>query len=116
MLVVVLVGLCFSVGEGLRLLPLPFTPSGHDVNADSSPGVSSLDAAGQHRLKSGSLGLPPQAQKNLQHKQTHCAPPSGCVLPLPLYAQRPLGEERRAGRALNASVPGPSGRAPPRAA
>lgn len=116
LLVVVLAGLCFSVGEGLRLLPLPCAPSGHDVSAGSSPGVSSLAAAGQYRLKPGSLGLPPQAQKNLQHKQTHCATSSGCALPPPLYAYRRPGEEWRAGRALSASVPGPAGRAPPRAA
>ena len=116
MLVVVLAGLCFSVGEGLRLLPLPYTPSGQAVNVDSSPCVSSLDAAGQYRLKTGSMGLPPQAQKNLQHKQTHCAPPSGCVLPPPLYAHRRSGEEWRAGSVINASVPRPAGRAPPRAA
>lgn len=115
-LVVVLAGLCFSVGEGLRLLPLPYAPSGHDVSADSSPDVSSLGAAGQYRLKPGSLGLPPQAQKNHQHKQTHCAPSSGCVLPLPLDAHRRPGEEWRAGRALSSSIPKPAGRAPPRAA
>ena len=115
-LIVVLAGLCFSVGEGLRLLPLPYTSSGHGLSADSPPGVSSLDVAGQYRLKPGSLGLPPQAQKNLQHKQAHYAPLSGCVLPPPLCALRRPGEEWRAGRALIASVPGPAGRAPPRAA
>jgi len=116
MLTVVLAGLCFSMGEGLRLLPLPLAPPGPSAGADSSPGVSRLEAAGQHRLKPGSMGMPPKAQKNDQHRQTHCAPPSGCLPPPPHRAPRRPGEEWRAGRDLSASVPGRAGRAPPRAA
>lgn len=116
MLFVVLAGLCFSMGEGLRLLPLPLAPPGPGAGTNSSPGVSSLEAAGRQRLKPGSLGLPPQAQKNDRHRQTHCAPPPGRVALLPHRVSLRHGEEWRAGGELSASAPGPSGRAPPRAA
>ena len=112
----VLAALCFSVGEGLRLLPLPYTPSGRDARDDSRPGLSGTDGARQSQFKPGSLGLPPQAQKNLQLKRTQHAPPSGCALPRPHHVLRHAGAQWRAGRDLTASVSGSAGRAPPRPA
>ena len=88
LVVVVLAGLCFSVGEGLRLLPLPYTPAGDGALADTRPLASGLVASQQNRFKPGSLGLPPQALKNQQHKQTLHAPPSGYALPPPPHAAR----------------------------
>jgi hypothetical protein len=112
----VLAALCFSVGEGLRLLPPPYAPPGPGGRADSRAEVSNTDRTRQNQFKPGSLGLPPQAQKNLQHKQTHCAPAAGCAPPPPHYAPPRSGAWRGARRDLSASVPGPAGRAPPLAA
>ncbi len=112
----VLAGLCFSVGEGLRLLPLPHAPSCTGGGGDSRPGMTSPGDLRQNQFKAGSMSLPPQAQKNLRHKQTWLAPASGCALPLPHDVLFLSGAEWRACRRLNASAPGPSGRAPPRAA
>ncbi len=112
----VLAALCFSVGEGLRLLPLPYATSPLREGTGSRPFASSPDTLRQCQFKPGSLGLPPLAQKNLQYKKTHCAPPSACALPPPPYVSRRYGAEWRMWRALAASVPGPAGRAPPFAA
>lgn len=112
----VLAALCFSVGEGLRLLPLPYAASPPSVGAGSCPVASSPGALGQCQFKPGSLGMPPLAQKDLQYKKTHCAPPSACALPPPPYVSRRYGAEWRTWRALTASVTGPAGRAPPPAA
>jgi hypothetical protein len=116
MLAVVLAGLCFSVGEGLRLLPLPHAPSNSDRGAEVRAGLSGPGALPQNQFKPGSMGLPPQPQKNLQYKQTHYAPPSGCLLPPPGHVARRQTARRSAGRDLTLSVPGPAGRAPPRTA
>jgi hypothetical protein len=112
----VLAALCFSVGEGLRLLPLPHILSSTSVSGEPGPDGLRPGSARQNQFKSGSMSLPPQAQKNLQYRQTHCAPPSGCALPPPRQALRRSGAQWRQGRDLTASVPGPSGRAPPPAA
>jgi hypothetical protein len=112
----VLAALCFSVGEGLRLLPLPYAPSGPCALADSRADVSNYERVRQNQFKPGSLGLPPRAQMNLQYKQTHCAPAPGCVLPPPHCAARRSGARWRAQHDLSASVRGPVGRAPPHAA
>lgn len=115
-LIGVVAALCFSVGEGLRLLPLPYTPSGPVKPGDSRAGASGYDAIMQSQLRPGSLGLPPRAQKDLRHKQTHYAPSSGCALPLPRHVLSRPCAQRRAGRALTASARVPAGRAPPRTA
>ena len=112
-LIGVVAALCFSVGEGLRLLPLPYTPCGPAGPADSRAGVSGHDAISQGQFRPGSLGLPPRAQKDLRHKQTHYAPSTGCALPLPHQVLSRPCARRRAGRALSASVRVPPGRAPP---
>ena len=112
----VLAALCFSVGEGLRLLPLPYAPSGPCALADYRADVLNSNRARQNLFKPGSLGLPPQAQKNLQYKQTHYAPASGCALTPPHSASYAVGAQWRARRDLSASVPGPAGRAPPHGA
>lgn len=109
----VLAALCFSVGEGLRLLPLPHAAPQLSEVAGSGPVASSPGTLGPCQFKPNSLGLPPLAQKNLQYKKAHCAPPSACALPPPPYVSRRHGAEWRAWRALAASVKGPSGRAPP---
>jgi hypothetical protein len=116
LLIGVLAALCFSVGDGLRLLPLPYTPSDGDALADSRPGLSSTDSAQQSQFRPGSLALPPQAQKTLKFKQTHHVPSSGCALPPPHNVLRRAGAQWRAGRDLNASVTESAGRAPPRTA
>lgn len=116
MLAVVLAGLCFSVGEGLRLLPLPHTPIASAVGAEARAGITSPGDHRQNQFRPGSMGLPPQAQKNLQYKQTHYAPPSGCFLPPPGHVARRQTARRSAGHDLALSVPGPAGRAPPRTA
>ena len=113
LLIGVVAALCFSVGEGLRLLPLPFSPPGHGARADSRLGVSSRAGARQNQFKPGSLGLPPQAQKNFQFKRAQYAPPSGCAIPPPHDIPRRPGTQWRATRDLTASAPGPAGRAPP---
>ena len=112
----VLAALCFSVGEGLRLLPLPHAASALGEGAGSRAVASSTGTLRQCQFKPGSLGLPPLAQKNLQYKRTHCAAPSVCAPPPPPQARSPHGARRHAWRDLAASVQGPAGRAPPHAA
>lgn len=112
----VLAGLCFSVGEGLRLLPLPYTPSCPGGVADSGKGMTIPADHRQNQFKAGSMSLPPQAQKNLQCRQTHYAPPSGCFLPPPGQVARRQSARWRVGPDLSMSVPGSAGRAPPRTA
>ena len=112
----VLFALCFSLGEGLRLLPLPFTPSGAGQGAHSRPGVSSRVVARQNQFTPGSLSLPPRAQKNHKYQQKHCAPPSGCALTPPDASHRHYRAEWRAGRGLSAPALRLAGRAPPRTA
>lgn len=116
MLAVVLAALCFSVGEGLRLLPLPHTPSTVAAGAEAGAAASGPGTLPQIQFKPGTLGLPPQAQKNPQYERTHWAPPAACSLSLPRHEIR-----RRSARwgvviDLAASVPRPAGRAPPRTA
>lgn len=109
----VLAALCFSVGEGLRLLPLPYPASPASEAAGPSPAASGPGALRQCQFKPGSLGLPPLAQKDLQYKKTHCAPPSGCALPSPPRVRRGRGAQWRMWGDLAAFVPGLAGRAPP---
>ena len=112
----VLFALCFSVGEGLRLLPLPYTPPGPGQGAHSRPGVSSRGAARQNQFMPGSLSLPPQAQKNLKYQQKRCAPTSGCALTPPDATRRHCRVEWRAGRGQAAPALRLAGRAPPHTA
>ena len=112
----VLFALCFSVGEGLRLLPLPSTPSGPGQGAHSRPCMSSRAAARQNQFMAGSLSLPPQTQKNLKYQQKHCAPPSGSALTPPDAIRRHYRVEWSAGRGLAEPALRLADRAPPRMA
>jgi hypothetical protein len=112
----VLVALCFSVGDGLRLLPLPYATPPTIEGAGSRPVASSPGPRRQCQFKPGSLGLPPLAQKNLQYKKAHCAPPSACAIPPPPQVPSRHGAQWRTWRDLAASVCGPAGRGPPPAA
>jgi len=108
--VCVVAALCFSVGEGLRLLPLPDGPT---ARADFRPGASDRVNAPQNQFKPGSLCMPPQAQKDPHYKRTHYASASGCTLPLPHHVPLHTGAQRRAGRDLTGTTHSPAGRAPP---
>ena len=112
----VLAALCFSLGEGLRLLPLPYAASALGEGTGSLRVASGPGTRRQSQFKPGALGLPPPGLKNLQHKKTDCAPPPVCALPPLLYASRRHGTRWRPRRDLAASVHGPAGRAPPPAA
>ena len=80
--VVVLVALCFSIGEGLRLTPFPVATltidetSDRQFSAQASPEVA--------LYKYGPLDIPPQNQKrNKRSIVDFVCPPSGIVRKLP---------------------------------
>lgn len=106
--------LCFSVGEGLRLLPIP---SSIIKLADLSSDQNTSVEAGAHswtKFLSGPVSLPVPAQKGAKRQQEPCA------IILSQYTKElsakffsPLHE----GESLSYHSPGdgspPSGRAPP---
>jgi len=109
----VLASLCFSVGEGLRLLPLPHLPSPPGQSADTHPRMTTQSAPSLNQFQAGSITQPPQAQKTLKRKQTHCAPTSHCGLPLPHSLHLLAGAQWRTGFYLAGSASRQAGRAPP---
>jgi hypothetical protein len=115
-LIGVLASLCFSVGEGLRLLPLPPPPLRPNECAHTRPHIKSPSAATLNQFQSGSLCQPTQAQKNLKRKQTQWAPTSSCNLPLPHNLLLLSGAEWRTGFYPPESASEQAGRAPPPAA
>jgi hypothetical protein len=116
LLIGVLASLCFSVGEGLRLLPLPPLSSSPNERVDTRAHMASPSAASLHQFQAGSITQPPQAQKNLKRKQAQCVPTSHCGLPLPHNLRILSGAEWRTGFYLPESASTQAGRAPPRTA
>jgi hypothetical protein len=116
LLIGVLASLCFSVGEGLRLLPLPQLPERPSELADASPRVTTPNAASLNQFQAGSITQPPQAQKNLKRKQAQWVPTSHCDLSLPNSLRLLSGAEWRTGSYLAESASRQAGRAPPRTA
>jgi hypothetical protein len=116
LLIGVLASLCFSVGEGLRLLPLPHLPSPPGERVDSRPRMTTPSASPLNQFQAGSITQPPQAQKTLKRKQTQWASTSPCDLPLPNGLRLLSGAQWRMGFYLTGSASGQAGRAPPRTA
>lgn len=116
LLIGVLASLCFSVGEGLRLLPLPHPPPRSSECADTRAHMTSPSASSLNQFQVGSLCQPPQAQKNLKRKQTQWAPASHCAAPLPNSLRLLSGAEWRTGCYLAESASRLTGRAPPHTA
>lgn len=116
LLIGVLASLCFSVGEGLRLLPLPQLPQRPGELVDASPRMTTPNASPLNQFQAGSISQPPQAQKNLKRKQGQSAPTSPCDLPLPNSLRLLSGAEWRTGFYLTGSTSRQAGRAPPRTA
>lgn len=112
----VLASLCFSVGEGLRLLPLPQLPQLPGESADASPRMTTPSASPLNQFQAGSITQPPQAQKTLKRKQTQWTPTSHFGLPLPNSLRLLSGAEWRTGFYLAESASRHAGRAPPRRA
>lgn len=79
---VVLVALCFSIGEGLRLTPFPVSTLAIDEAADRQ---FSAEASQKVALyKYGPLDVPPQNQKRTKrHIAEFVNAPSGIVRKLP---------------------------------
>ena len=79
---VVLVALCFSIGEGLRLTPFPVSTLTIEEDSDRQ---SSAKASQEVALyKYGPLDVPPQNQKrNKRHIVEFVCAPSGIVRKLP---------------------------------
>lgn len=113
LLIGVLASLCFSVGEGLRLLPLPQTSPRPDERVDERPRLTNQGVAQLPQFQTGSLTQPPQAQKNLKRKLAQCAPASPCGLPLPASLRLFSGAEWPRGFNPAASASMQAGRAPP---
>ena len=109
----VLASLCFSVGEGLRLLPLPQLSPRPSEGVETRPHITSPSAAPLNQFQAGSITQPPQAQKNLKRKQAQCAPNSHCGLPLPDSLRIFRGAEWHTGFYLTVAASMPAGRAPP---
>lgn len=116
LLIGVLASLCFSVGEGLRLLPLPPLPSRLSESVDAYPHVTTQSVSTLNQFQAGSISQPPQAQKNLKRKQAQWAPTSQCDLPLPHSLRLLSGAEWRTGFYLTEPASRQAGRAPPRTA
>jgi hypothetical protein len=116
LLIGVLASLCFSVGEGLRLLPLPHLSPQPEECVDTRPRMTSPSASALNQFQAGSISQPTQAQKNLKRKQAQWAPTSHCDLPLPNSLRLLSGAEWRTGFYLTESTSRQAGRAPPRTA
>jgi hypothetical protein len=116
LLIGVLASLCFSVGEGLRLLPLPHLPQRPGELVDASPRMTTPSASPLNQFQAGSITQPPQAQKTLKRKQTPWASISHCGLPLPNSLRLLSGAEWRTGFYRTESASRQAGRAPPRTA
>jgi hypothetical protein len=116
LLIGVLASLCFSVGEGLRLLPLPQLPQLPSELVDASPRMTTPSVSSLNQFQAGSITQPPQAQKTLKRKQTQWVPTSHCGLPLPNSLRLLSGAEWRTGFYLTVSASRHAGRAPPRTA
>lgn len=112
-LIGVLSSLCFSVGEGLRLLPLPHLPSPPGECVDASPHITTQSASPLIQFQAGSITQPPQAQKTLKRKQSQWALTSHCGLPLPNTLRLLSDAQWRTGFYLTESSSGQAGRAPP---
>ena len=116
LLIGVLASLCFSVGEGLRLLPLPQLSHRPSECVDTRTRMKSPSASSLTQFQAGSLAQPTQAQKNLKRKQAQWAPTSHFHLPLPNSLGFLSGAGWRTGFYLTESASTQAGRAPPRTA
>jgi hypothetical protein len=117
LLIGVLASLCFSVGEGLRLLPLPSLLSpGRSECVDASAGMVSPSAFPLIQYQAGSITQPPQAQTNLKRKQSPWTPTAHCELPLPNSLCLLSGAEWPTVSCFTGSASNQAGRAPPRTA
>ena len=91
---VVLVALCFSIGEGLRLTPFPVSTL--TINEATDRQFSAKASQEVALYKYGPLDVPPQNQKrNKRHSVEFVCAPSGIVRKLPTCAysscdQQPL--------------------------
>lgn len=116
LLIGVLASLCFSVGEGLRLLPLPSLSPSPSECVDTRAHMASPSASPLIQYQAGSITQPPQAQKNLKRKQAQWTPPAHCDLPVPNSLRLLSGEEWATVSYLTGSASSQAGRAPPRTA
>lgn len=116
LLIGVLASLCFSVGEGLRLLPLPHLPSRLSECVDARPQMTTQTASSLNQFQAGAITQPPQAQKNLKRKQAQWSPTSHSGLPLPNSLRLLSAAEWRTGFYLTGAASMRAGRAPPRTA
>jgi len=79
---VVLVALCFSIGEGLRLTPFPVSTLTIDEASDRQFSAKASQEVALYKY--GPLDVPPQNQKrNKRHIVEFVSPPSGIVRKLP---------------------------------
>ncbi len=71
-LVGVLAALCFSVGEGLRLLPIPVSPSiGAELSVYRGAAFTST-ASAPKQFTPGPITTPVPAQKRIERQRVHC--------------------------------------------
>jgi len=113
LLIGVLASLCFSVGEGLRLLPLPHLPLRADECVDTRPRMESPSFSTLNPFQAGSISQPPQAQKNFKRNQVEWVATSHYNLPFPCSLRFLSGAEWRTGVYLSESASSRTGRAPP---
>jgi len=78
LLIGVIAGLCFSVGEGLRLTPFPASALAEAAASDDRPKVAELREAWLH--EHGPLDKPSQYQKRGKRQTPDCeCPPSPSI-------------------------------------
>ena len=114
LLIGVLASLCFSVGEGLRLLPLPSLSPVPSERVDARAHMMSPGTPPLNQFQAGSITQPPQAQNNLKRKQSLCTPASHGDLPLSNSLRILSGAEWPIVTYLNEAASRQAGRAPPR--
>jgi len=114
LLVGVLASLCFSVGEGLRLLPLPLPSfSKVDVRQSQAKFIAPLDYS-LSKFTSGPLGVPAKAQKRVKRQMIHYGtPPARSIYVPPVQSRERAYLDRPVISNLLLNISELTGRSPP---
>src|ERR1041384_2088714 len=111
LLAVIVVSLCFSVGEGLRLTPFPVS---NQLQVEELNGLSvAKDAGGVTRSTYGPLDVPSQVQKRSKRQTTDFGPQPLAESSQDLALIRHRVEDQSVQLRASLFISHPAGRAPP---